>query len=80
MAFDQEISGFPIKKGSVQLTEKGNLKEGICAQTIRRFGQTIPSGALISLWNNKTDSYYIGTEDKSFIIDIKTGEVEEFDF
>ena len=77
LAFEQEISGFPIKKGVIKLTSTGDLKEGICAKTFTLLGTTIPKSALISLWDEDKNDYYIGDEDRFFVIRPQTGAVRE---
>jgi len=76
LPFDQEISGWPVEKGQIQLTEKGRLKKGYSAKPFTILHRNFPAGSLISLWSYGKDSYYIGTEDASFVIDRKTGAIK----
>lgn len=76
LPFDQEISGWPIKKGRVLLTEKGQLKEGYSAKPYVLFQYKIPAESLISLQLGNGGSYYIGTADSSFVINKKTGKLK----
>lgn len=76
LPFDQEISGWPVKKGRILLTEKGHLKEGYSAKACMVFQYKIPAGSLISLQFGNRDSYYIGTKDSSFVINRNTGELK----
>lgn len=76
LPFDQKISGWSVGKGKIQLTEKGQLKEGYSAKPFTISHQKIPAGSLISLWSYGKDSYYIGTEDSSFIVNKEAGTIE----
>lgn len=76
LPFDQNINGWPVAKGKVQLTEEGRLKEGYTSKSFSLFQKKIPEGALISLWTYGEDVYYVGMKDSSFTINLKTGEIK----
>lgn len=79
LPYDQKIGDWPIKKGRVQLTKKGNLKSGFLAKDYELFGHKFQAGSLVSLWEVYSPHlYYIGTpKSGSFLVNLKTGKIEE---